>query len=143
MKRKFVFWIICCVCLIESMILLAGCSSSGMQEVPVIDADRAWMYTEKNVSFGPRPSGSEALKRSGEWIEECLRQVPGNFEVECSVFEKAAPLGKTLFRNYTVSWPGPGDDFIILGAHYDTKMFFSGADFLGANDGGSGVGVLL
>ncbi len=39
--------------------------------------------------------------------------------------------------------PAAGEEFVILAAHYDTKVLSLAPDFQGANDGASGVAALL
>jgi glutaminyl-peptide cyclotransferase len=63
-------------------------------------------------------------------------------------FEEETPAGKIVFRNVIGSLPGrdtndrPVVSWIVLAAHYDTKSGIA-QDFEGANDSGSGVGMLL
>jgi glutaminyl-peptide cyclotransferase len=60
---------------------------------------------------------------------------------EIDDFIDPTPYGSNRFRNVIGKIPG-GPGRIILMAHYDTKGGI-GAGFEGANDSGSGVGVLL
>ena len=120
-----------------------SCKKAECGPAPEIDGALAYACAEKNVSFGVRPASSDALKQSGDWILETLRRMPGPYQVETDEFDSVTPMGRKQFRNIIVSWPGPDERFVILAAHYDTKHFFSGANFVGANDGASGVGILL
>lgn len=58
-------------------------------------------------------------------------------------------VANLTFRNVVARWDGPGDDVFLLGAHWDQKKHASHdpdareAVVPGANDGASGVGVLI
>ena len=49
--------------------------------------------------------------------------------------------GRKTFCNIYVDFPGPSGQTVLLAGHYDTKSGIPG--FVGANDGGSSVGLLL
>jgi hypothetical protein len=96
----------------------------------------------EQCGYGPRPSGSTNLLLLGDYILEVLAGYGWSTEVHEFVY-RDVPL-----RNLVAS-KGSGP-LVILGAHYDTRPY---ADYdppetreqhiLGANDGGSGVAVLL
>lgn len=115
--------------------LIAGC---GDQPQPTVspppgarsfDGDRAFADVRAQVKLGPRPQGSAANARNAQMIATELRQA-GVEEVE---------VGSPL-RNVVGVIPGREDGFIVVGAHHDTVDI---PNFVGANDGGSGVGVVL
>ena len=92
------------------------------------DSGRAWSFLRWQVAFGPRPAGSPASRKLAARIVKLLpgaryQKVPGG-------------LRNVL---YTVRGRN-GSQVVVLGAHYDTKDI---AGFVGANDGASGVAVLL
>lgn len=68
----------------------------------------------------------------------------------CSSDERAR-LASLSFHNLWAVHDGPGDPLVLLGAHWESKRFANQdanpalreAPVLGANDGASGVGVLL
>ena len=98
-------------------------------------------FVRDQMSFGPRPTGSEAGRLTGDYIKRRLEEF--GWQVEEQPFEY---LG-TPARNI-VAEKGDGP-IILLGAHYDTRRRADrdGADptqpVPGANDGASGVAVLL
>ena len=107
---------------------------------PVIDGELAMRYAQGNFDLGPRAFRTEGAKRSAEWIVAQAEQIPG--------FKKAGGrvgIPSSIHGEYNVeiAFPGRMDDFIVVGAHHDTKVLFSVPDFAGANDGASGVGALL
>jgi hypothetical protein len=92
------------------------------------DESAAFAALERQVDLGPRPAGSDASRRLGEWLRA---EVPnGRFE--------PVPGG---LRNVIGEVPGRDPDrYIVVGGHYDTKDI---PDFVGANDGASGTAVML
>ena len=54
------------------------------------------------------------------------------------------PLGRRSFRNVLARLPGTDSKpRILIAAHFDTKSLLASPEFAGANDSGSGVGLLL
>jgi hypothetical protein len=92
------------------------------------DEQAAFGFLERQVALGPRPAGSQASRRLGDWLR---REVPrGRFQ--------SVPGG---LRNVIGEVPGSElDRYIVVGAHYDTKDI---PGFVGANDGASGTAVVL
>src|SRR5690606_11465572 len=96
-------------------------------------------------AFGPRPSGSEALEKTRQYLEEELRKL--GWTTTRQTFEDTTPRGKLTFVNLRARWVGEGDPWkrrtpVVVGSHYDTK-FFKDIHFVGANDGASGNGLAL
>ena len=109
---------------------------------------RAYRDIEKQLSFGPRTPGSVGHKKTIQWITDELKN--NHWLVSLQQTEYAGHsitnvIGKKEFHhNQEAQW-------IIIGAHYDTRLK---ADrdkdptktvqpVPGANDGASGVAVLL
>ena len=110
-------------------ILVGGVGFAGppSQRVDRFDEDAAWAFLVRQVELGPRPAGSPASRRLGAILRTSIPR--GNFQ--------GVPGG---LRNVVGTVPGrqPGR-FVVVGAHYDTKDL---PDFVGANDGASGVAVV-
>ena len=94
------------------------------------DAERAYEDVLAQVELGPRPAGTEANRRQAELIASELKQAGAK---EVTVQE---PL-----RNVVGILPGEEPGYVVVGAHHDTAEGIPG--FVGANDGGSGVAVVL
>lgn len=116
----------------------------------VFDADSAYQYVKRQVEFGPRVPNSEAHEKTREWLVGELRRHGA------VVTEQKADLkgwdGTILRSSNIIGQYNPGsEDRILLLAHYDTRPWADeDADKSkhdtpvdGANDGASGVGVLL
>jgi Zn-dependent M28 family amino/carboxypeptidase len=107
------------------------------------DGERALEHVRKQVSFGARYAGSEALKQTREYIKKELESY--GLKVRTQAFSAKTPNPKfpqVEMVNLIAEIPGERPEVIILASHYDTK-WFPDINFVGANDGGSSTGVLL
>lgn len=116
--------------------------------IPKFNSDSAYYYIEKQVSFGPRFLSSIGWKNCALWLEKKLNSYCPN------VIVQTAPTttydGKThTLKNIIASFDPNKKNRVVLFAHWDTRHI---ADYdtknkkdpiLGANDGGSGVAVLI
>jgi Zn-dependent M28 family amino/carboxypeptidase len=107
------------------------------------DGRRAYEYVLAQEAIGPRPTGSPAGWATGDYIIQQLEALGWTVETQEFVFQGVR--GRNVIGK---AGQGP---VVIVGAHYDTRP---AADMdpdpanrqqpiLGANDGGSGVAVLL
>jgi len=102
------------------------------------DGKRALAQVAKQVSFGPRPSGSAAIVQLQDYLLSELKSY--GCEVETDSFSAGTPAGRLPMKNFLVKIPGEKPGVILLGTHYDTKRL---DNFVGADDGGSSTGVML
>jgi Zn-dependent M28 family amino/carboxypeptidase len=109
------------------------------------DGEQAYQYVIIQVDMGPRVPGSEAHRMTGDWIASEMTQA--GWEVEFQPFEYG---GYSLRNIIARSVVGAADQApILIGAHYDTRLFADqdskrpDQPVPGANDGASGVAVLL
>jgi glutaminyl-peptide cyclotransferase len=115
---------------------------------PDFKADSAYAYVKAQVDFGPRVPNTKAHKACGEYLVAKLKQF--GCEVISQDFVATKYDGtKMNARNIIGSINPNASKRILLAAHWDsrsvadkdTKDTKTAID--GANDGGSGVGVLL
>ena len=106
-------------------------------DLPHVNAARAMQYVREVVAFGPRPIGSEAHKRLEAYIVAHLKGAT----IEHDDFVASTPEGSFPIHNIIAKFPGTRPGAVVIGTHYDTLM--SVKNFVGANDGGSGTGLLL
>ncbi|MDD3507034.1 MAG: M28 family peptidase [Parabacteroides sp.] len=120
------------------------------QNVPAFDADSAWVFVENQVKFGPRVPNSEAHVACGNYLASELKRFGAQ------VYEQEATLtaynGTQLkAKNIIGSYNPENSKQVLLFAHWDSRPY---ADhdkdpanhkkpIDGADDGASGVGVLL
>jgi Zn-dependent M28 family amino/carboxypeptidase len=130
-------------------IIVAACLGADAQKpapapsapgAPKFDSNRAWEHLRRQVSFGPRPSGSAAIAETRRYILDQLR-VAG-VEAREQPFEAQTPIGPIKMANVVGTIPGSRTERIALGSHFDTKRF-SEFRFVGASDGASSTAALL
>ncbi len=131
------------ICAIAAIALLAaaGCGSDDDHPQPSpdraaeriadrFDAGRAFADLAAQVRLGPRPAGSAANRRQTRLIARRLRRA-GARDVRI----------QRPYRNVVGTIPGSEPGAVAVGAHHDTVGGVPG--FVGANDGASGVAVVL
>jgi glutaminyl-peptide cyclotransferase len=101
--------------------------------------NRALAEVRRLVSFSPRDAGTDGGARAAAHIASRLRAL--GLDTRVDEFVDGTPRGEMTFRNVLGRIPGRGRGSIIIGAHFDTKSGIEG--FTGANDSGSGVGLLI
>jgi glutaminyl-peptide cyclotransferase len=99
---------------------------------------KAYEQVVKQVSFGPRPPGSEAIRKLQDYMLEQLHSYGCKTDVDD--FHASTPKGSVAMKNIIAKIPGSSPNIILLGTHYDTKLM---PNFVGANDAGSSTGVML
>lgn len=119
-------------------------------QVPAFDRDSALVYLTRQVEFGPRTPNTPAHRACGEWLSEKLRSF-GATVIE-QKFDAEAYTGETLNGTNIIAQFNPGQSQrILLAAHWDTRHIADSPlsteardkPILGADDGASGVAVLL
>ena len=129
------------------ILLFSSCSHS---QVPNFDETHAFEYLKKQCSFGPRNPGSEGHEECLRYLFEELGQYADDV-VKQPFFQTVALTKKSVTLTNVIASFGKQGERILLCAHWDTRPI---ADFdpeaenrdkpiLGANDGASGVAVLL
>jgi len=111
--------------------------------------DRAMEHLETICRLGPRPSGSPAMDRQRALLAEHFRAAGATVTGQAFQIRDRRTGKPVHLENLVVSWHPDRRDRVLLAAHYDTRPFPDNdpADprgvFLGANDGASGVAVLM
>lgn len=108
-----------------------------------VSGEKALEHVTALVNFGPRPSGSEALEKSRQYLEKELVEV--GWVTRRQTFTTKTPKGDVEFTNLRArfgeaAWSVPVSG--LLCSHYDTKAY-DGFEFVGANDAGSSTGLLV
>jgi len=116
------------------------------------DAKRAFALLERQVAFGPRCNACPGHKQAQEFFESYLKALGA--EVRLQSFSRELPHweGTKKFTNIIARFQPRKEPRVLLGTHYDTRAradspLESPANWAtpidGANDGASGVAVLL
>lgn len=116
--------------------------------VPAFDADSAYAYVDKQVAFGPRLPGSAAQTKCAAWMEAMLKK-------SCdTVYRQEVKVkggdGKSLPCINLIGVINPkAEKRILFLTHWDSRPWADqdtkdkDKPVMAADDGGSGVGVLL
>jgi hypothetical protein len=119
-------------------------------ESPAFDGDSAYAFVAAQVAFGPRVPGTKAHNDCAKWMTEKLKSYCKN--VIEQPFKARLWDGKTVNgKNIIASFNPDNKVRIFLSAHWDSRPYADhDADAKnhktpidGANDGASGVGVLI
>ncbi len=107
------------------------------------DGQVAFQHVQAQMAIGPRPTGSDAGRKTGDYVAAQLRK--SGWQVEEQDFVYRGVAGRNIIGK---AGKGP---VAIIGAHYDTRRVadndpdpaLRAQPVPGANDGASGVAVLL
>jgi len=147
--------------------LLAGCVAVGiscspaaqqsrntkeltLEDIP-FNGQRAYEYLKEICAIGPRVTNSAGMKKQQELLTKHFEALGGKvIRQEFKDRQGGKPNGKlTPMTNLIVQWHPERKERILLAAHYDTRPFpdrdllHPQGTFIGANDGGSGVALLM
>lgn len=113
-------------------------ASANADKAAEFDAARAYDHVKKLVALGPHPSGSEAIKKAQDYIENELKSF--GLKVSGDAFNGETPRGTVPMKNIIAELRGEKPGIVLITGHYDTKLQ---AGFVGANDGGSSAAAVL
>lgn len=117
---------------------------------PSFNADSAYAFVARQCEFGPRTMGSEAHEACGVWLSETFKSLGADVVEQHATFtlyDGTRVDGMNIVASYQPELP----DRIIVCSHWDSRPWADhDADeskqrmpIDGANDGASGVGILL
>jgi Iap family predicted aminopeptidase len=139
--------------LVFLMIIGGSCGSPPAPEAPVFEpgifvGERAYQDVVQQVAIGPRYPGSPGHAEVREWLVVSLGEAGWQAVVLESDFN-----GTTVYNIEACRATDEAGDqgYMLLGAHYDTRIYADQDPDMtrrdqpvpGANDGASGVAVLL
>ncbi len=119
-------------------------------KAPEFNADSAYSFVKQQVDFGPRVTNTDGWRKCGDWIVQKLSAYADTVFVQKAEVI-TADNKKLNIENYIASFNPSHPKRIILCAHWDTRHI-SDHDanpenqkkpIPGADDGGSGVAVLI
>ncbi|MBO6536285.1 MAG: M28 family peptidase [Balneolaceae bacterium] len=145
--------------LLAASLLALSCSNeqkSGLQfsekgrTVPEFNADSAYAFIQAQVDFGPRVPNTYGHVETRKYLERKFREYAGNQMVFAQEFTEEGYSGDDLkMANIIAAFNPTAEDRLMLSAHWDTRpradmdTVRTAEYILGADDGGSGVGVLV
>ena len=126
------------------VVLLVSVAGSPLRmhevsHVPLFNGSDAYSYLVEQCEFGPRPPGSNNLSLCRSMISERFQSFGWDVAYQNFTYHEVECV------NIIARWNSENSSPIILGAHYDTRPPgpSSTGSGVGANDGASGVAVLL
>jgi hypothetical protein len=140
--------------------VIAGCLTASSSEKPdpaqdptpiLTDGAKAFELLKKQVSFGPRYPGSQGHKQCLDWIVAEAKKYTDNVEKQPFSHKWSANGFSVGMTNVIATMDFGAKQTVLLMAHWDTRptadQEWEARDaqkpILGANDGASGVAVLL
>ena len=114
------------------------------------NADTAYYFVNEQVKFGPRVTNSKAHEKCAAWLENTLKKYTPNVIVQN--FTAKAYNGTILnCKNIIASFNPKSTNRVLLTSHWDSRPYADNdpdssmhrKPIDGANDGASGVGILL
>ncbi len=124
-----------------------GCENA----IPEFSGDNAFMYLEKQCSFGPRNPGSEGYYSCKDYLIDQLKSKADTIWVQPFSYFDPYRNDEYNLSNIIARFNPDAEKQILLGAHWDTRPWADQEPkrddqlkpIIGANDGASGVAVLL
>lgn len=137
---------------ILSLVALAALGQSDASAPVKFDENHAWAMLKQQVAFGPRVPGTEAHVKCRDWISDELKMSCDNvrfqelqhkWSVNDKTYKMWNVIGEQNWKDSSVH--------VVLFAHWDSRPMASqeqneyrrSRPIPGANDGASGVAVLL
>lgn len=148
--------------LLSVLLLFVGCENEGGDTqddaeevfvtvpVPKFEQDSAYNYIQKQVDFGPRVPNTEAHRQCKDWFISKFNEFGA--EVIAQDFQAEAFTGE-IYNGWNIiaQYNPKAKKRVLLGAHWDSRHMADSPlsterhneAIPGADDGASGVGVLL
>ena len=111
------------------------------------DGIRAFHYIEEQCALGTREPGSPGHAAMKNYLEQFLIKQKGHFSKKEFTFQDKKRNKSLALTNFHLFFPGQDKKKLLLCAHYDCRPWAEpgrrNLPIPGANDGGSGVAVLM
>ncbi len=128
-----------------------GVSKLTLDDIPAdqFDGRVAYDYLKKLCDIGPRPSGSAAMAAQQKLLAEHFKKLGGQVNFQNFNVRDPRDGSPVAMANIIIGWHPERKERILLCTHYDTRPFPDRDKqnpkgvFVGADDGGSGVAILM
>jgi len=149
---------------ISGLVLLSSCGNdtatksptvetkgdASKLKIPTVSADSVYQFVQTQVDFGPRVPGSEGHIACKNWLVEKFKSYGAKVieqDFTANIYTGDALPSTNIIAQFNLNFKKR----ILLSAHWDTRMFgdkdpdesMRDKPILGADDGGSGVAILL
>ncbi len=123
---------------------------SLVDSIPEFNSDSAFSFVKKQVDFGPREPNSVAHDQCATWLTQKLKEYGSTVQLQEGTYT-AHDKKQLDFTNIFASLNPNHPKRILITAHWDTRPWadndadsqFHNKPIDGANDGASGVAVIL
>ena len=144
-SRNHICTRLCIALLIALTLTVAGCGAGH----PKFDGNKAFSDLKAQCDFGPRPPNTAAHDKCGDYIAATLKPLADVVSQQRFIYP--AEGRKLDLRNVIAYFNPRATEYVLLCAHWDTRPMAdeeideakAKQPILGANDGASGVAVLL
>tara|TARA_B100001113_G_scaffold161186_1_gene131813 strand:- start:235 stop:1152 length:918 start_codon:yes stop_codon:yes gene_type:complete len=134
--------------LVNLTILVAMCCGSGG---PGFDEDNAFQYLLKQCSFGPRNPSSEGYYKCLSFMIDELDKTAEDIIVQEFTYQEKKNRTRHNLQNVIARFNVESEFQTVISCHWDTRPWADAEEdrkdrntpIIGANDGASGVAVLL
>lgn len=135
------------ILIILAMLVSIGCG----KKVPEFSGKNAFQYLEKQCSFGPRNPGSKGYKDCLSYLLQQMQSTADTVWIQPFNYNDPYRGDNYNLQNIIARFNLNAEKQTLLGAHWDTRPWSDqeteltnqNKPLLGANDGASGVAVLL
>ena len=133
----------------KTLVLIILCGSISLSAQSGFNADRAYDDLVAQCDLGTREPNSSGAQASIKFFQEILEPLADSFHLQNFQIDDPYSDGELNLTNVIARFQPEKKDRIILCAHWDTRPraeydeYFPNKPMLGANDGASGVAILL
>jgi glutaminyl-peptide cyclotransferase len=136
--------------ILVALCALAACGASGPPPAKEFDAAQAMKNVQTQVAFGPRVPGTAAHEAMARWLDSMVRARADSVTLQ-KWWHKTATGDSIAMTNVLAQFNLKAKQRVLYLAHWDTKpradkdpdSTKQNTPIPGADDGGSGVAVLL
>lgn len=122
-----------------------------MPEPVKINGDRAMGYLKAICVIGPRMSATPGMKKQQDLIREHFIKLGAEVKMQTFSGKQVSQKKPVEMANMIISWHPKAEKRVIICSHYDTRPIADQEQdprnwkkpFVSANDGGSGVALLM
>ena len=136
---------------IKSLFILLLFGISNMQSIPYFDAEKAFSYLEKQCDFGPRYPGSKGHLEFKNYLNDFLTNKGDTLIAYEHIVKHPYENYDIPLYNFLIRFNLKSSNRILFLAHWDTREIADqdkdernhDLPILGANDGASGIALLM
>lgn len=158
-RRKSIIWGVIFVAAVALLVIMANVSgipqlapkSKLTLETIPFDGTRAFKHLEAICAIGPRVAGTKGMVEQQEFVTRHFESLGAKVQLQEFPFRHPETGEQLKLANLIAEFHPDRKERILLCAHYDTRPFPDEDPdpkkrrdpFLGANDGASGVALLM